>query len=72
MMLRKVSGRTASRAMSIIQSPKEPEFEDIMGEAMGDEFAGFISEWAATYYVGQNQLLRHRPELSNYGDEFLA
>lgn len=49
-------------------APKEPSFEDIMGEAMGDDFAGFMSEWATTYQSGQNQLIRYRAELSDYGD----
>ena len=51
-------------------APKEPKFMDIMTEAMGEEEAGaFMSEWATTYYQGQNQLLKYRADLSDYGDK---
>lgn len=50
-------------------APKDPEFMDIIGEAMGEEEGGaFMSEFATTYFQGQNSLLRYRAELSDYGD----
>jgi hypothetical protein len=48
-------------------APKEPSFYDIMNKAMGEEeTTAFFAEWGQTYKVGKNQLLRYRPELSNY------
>jgi len=50
-------------------APKEPKFIDIMNEAMGEEeAAAFLAEFSTTYYIGQNQLLKYRAELSDYGD----
>jgi hypothetical protein len=50
-------------------APSEPKFIDIMNESMGEEEAGeFLSEWSTTYYSGQNQMLKYRAELSDYGD----
>jgi hypothetical protein len=50
-------------------APKEPAFMDIMNKAMGEEEAGaFMSGWGSTYKPGQNQLLKYRPKLSDYGD----
>jgi hypothetical protein len=50
-------------------APKDPDFMAILNKAMGeDEAAAFLAEWSATYYVGQNMLVRHRPDLSDYGD----
>lgn len=50
-------------------APKEPKFMDIMSASMGeDEAKAFLAEWSLTYSSGQNQLLRHRPKLSDYGD----
>ena len=49
--------------------PTDPKVIDIMNEAMGEEeAAAFFAEWSTTYYRGQNMLLRHRAELSDYGD----
>ena len=51
-------------------APKEPEFIDVMNKAMGEDDAkAFLAEWSQTYHVGQNSLLKHRPKLSDYGDE---
>ena len=51
-------------------APKEPKFIDIMNKAMGEEETkAFLAEWSQTYHVGQNFLLKHRPKLSDYGDE---
>ena len=51
-------------------APKEPKFIDIMNKAMGEEETkAFLAEWSQTYHVGQNSLLKHRPKLSDYGDE---
>ncbi len=50
-------------------APKDPEFMDVMNEAMGEEeTAAFFAEWSTTYYQGQDSLLRYRAELSDYGD----
>jgi len=50
-------------------APKEPSFMDVMNKAMGEEeTTAFMAEWAQTYKSGQNQLLKHRPDLSDYGD----
>jgi hypothetical protein len=50
-------------------APKEPSFDDVMNEAMGEEAAGaFLAEWSKTYYAGQNRLIKYRPKLSDYGD----
>lgn len=49
-------------------APKEPSFMEIMNKAMGEEEAkAFMAEWTQTYKSGQNQMLRYRPELSDYG-----
>lgn len=51
-------------------APKEPSFMEIMGKAMGEEETkAFMAEWAATYKSGQNMLLRHMAEQSDYGDD---
>lgn len=51
-------------------APKEPKFMDIMKKAMGDEEAeSFMDSWGETFHPGQNQLLRHRAKLSDYGDD---
>jgi len=51
-------------------APKEPKFIDILNKAMGEEeAAAFLAEWSLTYSSGQNQLLRYRPKLSDYGDK---
>ncbi len=50
-------------------APKEPKFIDIMNKAMGEEeAAALLSDWSPTYKVGNNFLLKYRPELSDYGD----
>jgi len=50
-------------------APKEPSFMDIMNKAMGEEeMKTFMSEWSATYKPGENMLLRHMAEQSDYGD----
>lgn len=50
-------------------APKEPSFMDIMNKSMGEEeFEAFMASWAKTYKSGQNQLLKYRPKLSDYGD----
>lgn len=51
-------------------APKEPAFMDIMNKAMGEEAAqSFMDDWGKTFKRGQNQLLRYRPKLSDYGDK---
>jgi len=41
-----------------------------MNKAMGeDETKAFLAEWNTTFMSGQNQLLKHRPKLSDYGDD---
>jgi hypothetical protein len=51
-------------------APKEPSFIDIMNKAMGEEEArAFLAEWSQTYKPGQNQLLKFRKALSDYGDD---
>jgi hypothetical protein len=51
-------------------APKEPKFMDIMNKAMGeDEAKAFMDEWGSTFMAGQNQLLKYRPKLSDYGDK---
>lgn len=51
-------------------APKEPAFMDIMKKAMGEEEAQtFMSGWGQTFKSGQNQLLKYRPKLSDYGDK---
>jgi len=50
-------------------APKEPAFMDIMSKSMGeDEAKSFMAEWGVTFKSGQNQLLKYRPKLSDYGD----
>ena len=50
-------------------APKEPSFMEIMGKAMGEEETkAFMAEWGTTYKTGQNMLLRHMAEQSDYGD----
>jgi len=50
-------------------APKEPSFRDIMNKAMGEEETkAFLAEWAKTYKVGQNSLLKYMAEQSDYGD----
>jgi hypothetical protein len=50
-------------------APKEPTFYDVMNKAMGEEeSAAFLAEWSETYRRGQNFLLRHMKEQSDYGD----
>lgn len=51
-------------------APKEPAFMDIMKKAMGEEEAeSFMTDWGGTFKAGQNQLLKYRPKLSDYGDK---
>jgi len=51
-------------------APKEPAFMDIMKKAMGEEEAqAFMDGWGKTFKSGQNQLLKYRPKLSDYGDK---
>lgn len=51
-------------------APKEPSFMDIMNKAMGeDETKAFMADWSATYETGQNMLLHHMAEQSDYGDD---
>jgi len=50
-------------------APKEPSFMEVMGKAMGEEETkAFMAEWGTTYKSGQNMLLRHMAEQSDYGD----
>ena len=50
-------------------APKEPSFMDIMNKVMGEEDAkAFVADWGATYKSGDNMLLRHMAEQSDYGD----
>jgi len=50
-------------------APKEPSFMDVMNKAMGEEETKtFMADWAKTYKSGENMLLRHMAEQSDYGD----
>lgn len=50
-------------------APKEPKFIDVMNKALGEEETGaFLADWSLSYKVGDNYLLRHRSDLSDYGD----
>lgn len=50
-------------------APKEPSFIEVMNKAMGEEEAqAFLAEWGPSYKSGENQLLRYREELSDYGE----
>lgn len=50
-------------------APKEPSFMDIMNKSMGEkETEAFLADWGNTYEAGQNMLLRHMAEQSDYGD----
>jgi len=50
-------------------APKEPSFMEVMNKAMGEEETKtFMADWAKTYKPGENMLLRHMAELSDYGD----
>lgn len=50
-------------------APKEPSFMEIMNKAMGeDETKAFMADWGNTYKSGDNMLLRHMAEQSDYGD----
>ena len=49
-------------------APKEPSFMDVMKKSMSEEDANaFLAEWGSTYSSGDNFLLRHLPEQSDYG-----
>ncbi|MGB5291238.1 MAG: hypothetical protein WBN41_07285 [Lysobacterales bacterium] len=51
-------------------APKEPAFMEVMGKAMGeDEAKAFMADWSKTYTSGENMLLRHMAEQSDYGDD---
>ena len=51
-------------------APKEPKFMDIMTKAMGEDKAEeFMTKWGGTFKAGQNQLLKYRSKLSDYGDK---
>lgn len=48
---------------------REPSFMDIMKKAMGeDEAKAFVADWGSTYKSGENYLLHHLAEQSDYGD----
>jgi hypothetical protein len=50
-------------------APKEPSFMDIMNKAMGEEETkAFLADWGSTYKSGDNYLLHHMAEQSDYGD----
>ena len=50
-------------------APKEPSFMEVMNKAMGEEeTAAFLADWGSTYKSGENMLLRHMAEQSDYGD----
>jgi hypothetical protein len=50
-------------------APKEPSFIEIMNKAMGEEETQtFLADWGATYKSGENMLLHHMAEQSDYGD----
>ncbi len=50
-------------------APREPSFMEIMNKAMGEEeSAAFLADWSSTYKAGNNMLLRHMAEQSDYGD----
>ncbi len=50
-------------------APKEPSFMDLMNKAIGEEETkALMADWGTTFKAGQNFLLRHMPEQSNYGD----
>ena len=50
-------------------APKEPNFMEIMGKAMGEEETkAFLADWSTTYKPGENMLLRHMAKQSDYGD----
>ena len=50
-------------------APKEPSFTDIMNKAMCEkEAAAFLADWGSTYKSGDNMLLHHMAEQSDYGD----
>jgi quinol monooxygenase YgiN len=51
-------------------APKEPEFMDVMKEAMGEEEAEkFLDGWYKTFKRGDYYMVAYRPELSNYGTD---
>ena len=49
----------------------DPSFSKIMTEALGGEaeFDKFITEWGATFKVGQSRMVRHMPGASDYNGE---
>jgi len=49
----------------------DPAFLEIMTEALGgqEEFNNFMSEWGATFKVGQNRMVRYMPGASDYNSE---
>lgn len=50
-------------------APKEPSFMEIMNKAMGEaETTAFLADWGSTYHSGDNYLLHHMAEQSDYGD----
>ena len=51
-------------------SPQDPNFMDIMTDAMGGKKAAedFMAGWNQTYRPGQNYLIQYNARLSDYGD----
>jgi hypothetical protein len=49
---------------------KNPTFVEIMTEALGgdEQYAAFMSDWSATFTVGDNHMVRYLPAASSYGD----
>ncbi len=51
-------------------SPKDPNFMDILTQAMGDrkKVDVFMADWNQTYRTGQSYLIQYNARLSDYGD----
>lgn len=49
----------------------DPSFLEIMTETMGgeEEFNSFMSEWGATFKIGQNRMVRYMPGASDYDND---
>ncbi len=58
------------KGWSGMQGP-DPSFLDIMTESLGGEegFNNFMTEWGATFKVGQNMMVKIMPDASDYGTE---
>ncbi len=65
-----ITSVSPKKGWSGMQGP-DPSFLDIMTETLcgKEELNNFMSEWGATFKVGQNQMVRYMPDASDYTNE---